>query len=166
MNCKNCHLEVESKWSFCPACGINLASLSKFSPARPATAEEKRRVETPSMQELVLDMVARQALSGADWQKVCRGAMEMYSISPNDVRGELFKRGYKFDEDGQPIKITGKARLHGLGENLVPLKARKKGEDEISVKSRLKELLEEALLAADGPCREKLQEACRLLQSL
>lgn len=166
MNCNNCQLEVEAKWSFCPICGINLASLSKFSPTRPAKAEEKRKVETPSMQELVLDMVARQALAGADWQKVCLGAMEMYSISPNDVRGELSKRGYKFDENGQPVKITGKARLHGLGENLVPLKARQKKDGETSVKSRLREILEEAMLASEGDCREKLEEACRLLQSL
>lgn len=72
----------------------------------------------PSMREMVLDVVARQAISGANWKILCREVMEMHEISVSEVKKELYNRGYKYEADGSLVKISETGQLGGNLKNV------------------------------------------------
>lgn len=118
-NCSNCDEEQESSWNFCPTCGVNQAPVKKLVRAYSGESEEsKKRRQMPSMREMVLDVVARQAISGANWKILCRDVMEMHEISAAEVKKELYNRGYKIEADGSLVKISETGQLGGNLKNV------------------------------------------------
>lgn len=137
MNCENCDLEIgdtdvtsgqSAKWSwnFCPECGVNLAPLKKLVKPKPGQSEEsKAKAKKPTIREMVLDVVVRQALVTPNWLNLCKGPMEVNDITVSDVKKELFNRGYRTDGDGLPVKLADKADLRSIEEsNVVAFNAR------------------------------------------
>lgn len=119
MICKTCDETLESGWSFCPTCGVNQAPLKKLVRAQSGESEEsKKRRQMPSMREMVLDVVARQAISGANWKTLCKEVMEMNDISAADVRKELYNRGYKTSENGELVKFADAGNVVGNLKNV------------------------------------------------
>lgn len=119
MICRTCDENLESGWNFCPTCGVNQAPLKKLVRAQTGESEEsKKRRQLPSMREMVLDVVARQAISGANWKVLCREVMEMHEISVGEVRKEVYNRGYKIEEDGSLVKFAEAGNVVGNLKNV------------------------------------------------
>ncbi|MBK9619326.1 MAG: hypothetical protein IPO31_09075 [Candidatus Obscuribacter sp.] len=137
MNCENCDLEIGDtdaasgqsakwNWNFCPECGVNLAPLKKLVKPKPGQSEEsKAKAKKPTIREMVLDVVVRQALVTPNWLNLCKDPMEVNGITVSDVKKELFNRGYRTDGDGLPVKLADKADLRGIEDsNVVAFNAR------------------------------------------
>ena len=138
-NCKNCDEKLESSWSFCPTCGITTAAIKKLVRSQKGESEEsKKRRQTPSMREMALDVVARQALSGANWQLLCKDVMEMYEISVSDVKKELYDRGYKVKPTGEIEKFQELSTLKGVEEkNIVSFPHNKEAPEKLPKPGKL-----------------------------
>lgn len=66
----------------------------------------------------MLDVVARQAISGANWKILCREVMEMHEITVGEVRKELYNRGYKIEQDGSLVKFADAGNVVGNLKNV------------------------------------------------
>lgn len=85
MTCKSCKNSLQSDWLFCPRCGTARNETS--------TVQTVQSKYGSVVRGQVFEVIVRQAIAGAPWQKICQGPMQVNNITIEEVEEELRRRG-------------------------------------------------------------------------